>query len=89
MLSKMFISGGNDAISCTMFAGTLDEVALKLFKGLSARSMTVFEDLARRFELQFSRNKKKEVGLGDLLMSAKDHPSRSRDISIGSRKLLS
>lgn len=62
----MLISGGNDSISCKMFPRNLAEVALKWFKALLARSFSGFEDLACRFVPQFSANKKKEVGLGDL-----------------------
>lgn len=45
----MFISCGNNAINCKMFAGTLVKVALKWFKGLPVRSVTDIEDLASRF----------------------------------------
>lgn len=43
--TQMFTSGGNNAINCKMFAGTLAEVALKWFKGLPMRMVTSFEDL--------------------------------------------
>lgn len=62
----MFISGGNDTISCKMVVGTLAEVALKRFKGLPECSVTNFEDIASRFVQQFSANKNAEVGLGGL-----------------------
>lgn len=62
----MFINGGNDAINCKIFAGTLAKVALKWFKGLPVRSVTGFKDLASTFVQWFCTNKKKEDGLGDL-----------------------
>lgn len=44
----------------------LAEVDLKWFKGHPARSVTGFEDLETSFVQQYSANKKKEVGLGNL-----------------------
>lgn len=38
--TQMKINGGNDAVSCKMFVGTLTDVALKWFKGLTSRSIT-------------------------------------------------
>lgn len=77
----MFISGGNDTVSCKTFARTLVEVALKWFKGLSARSITSFEDFASKFVQQFSANKKKEVGLGDLFDIHYDIKSRPKQLA--------
>lgn len=50
---QMYISGGNDAINCKMFARTLAEGALKWFKGLPMCSVIGFEDLASMFLQEF------------------------------------
>lgn len=64
--TQMMNSGGNDAVSCKMLAGTITDVALKWFKGLTSLSVTSFEDLASHFVQQFSANKKKLVQSEDL-----------------------
>lgn len=58
--TQMFISGGDDAISCKMFVGTLKDIALRWFIGLPPKSITDFEVLTGRFAAQFLDKPKKE-----------------------------
>ncbi|RDX79446.1 hypothetical protein CR513_40129, partial [Mucuna pruriens] len=57
----MYISGGNDKLSCKLFSGTLRGVAMHWMATLPARSIQTFNDLARSFVSQFAANKVKKL----------------------------
>ncbi|RDY09029.1 hypothetical protein CR513_06675, partial [Mucuna pruriens] len=53
----MYISGGNDRLSCKLFPGTLRGVAMQWMATLPPRSIQTFKDLAGSFVSQFAANK--------------------------------
>lgn len=57
--SHMLISGGNNALKCKMFIGTLLGVALDWFSGILDRSIVGFEEF-------FATNKQKTLTMADL-----------------------
>ncbi|RDY09774.1 hypothetical protein CR513_05814, partial [Mucuna pruriens] len=57
----MYISGGNDRLSCRLFPGTLRGVAMQWMATLLPRSIQTFNDLASSFMSQFTANKVKKL----------------------------
>ncbi|RDY07949.1 hypothetical protein CR513_07889, partial [Mucuna pruriens] len=55
--TQMYISGGNDKLSCKLFPGTLRGVAMQWMTTLPPRSIQTFKDLAGSFVSQFATNK--------------------------------
>ncbi|RDY06842.1 hypothetical protein CR513_09113, partial [Mucuna pruriens] len=64
--TQMYISGGNDQLSCKLFPGTLRGVAMHWITTLPARSIRSFNDLAGSFVSQFAANKVKRLEVVDL-----------------------
>ncbi|RDY07090.1 hypothetical protein CR513_08846, partial [Mucuna pruriens] len=62
----MYISGGNDKLSCKLFLGTLRGVAMQWMATLPARTIRTFNDLASVFVSQFAANKAKKLEVADL-----------------------
>ncbi|RDX91698.1 hypothetical protein CR513_26280, partial [Mucuna pruriens] len=62
----MYISGGDDKLSCKLFPGTLRGVALQWIMNLPPRSIYAFNDLASMFLSQFAANKPKRLEVVDL-----------------------
>ncbi|RDX90399.1 hypothetical protein CR513_27735, partial [Mucuna pruriens] len=62
----MYISGGDDRLSCKLFPGTLRGVALQWMMNLPPRSIRVFNNLAGLFLSQFVANKSKRLEVADL-----------------------
>ncbi|RDY04218.1 hypothetical protein CR513_12090, partial [Mucuna pruriens] len=62
----MYISGGDDKLSCKLFPGTLRGVALQWIMNLPPRSIYAFSDLAGLFLSQFAANKPKRLEVADL-----------------------
>ncbi|RDY06335.1 hypothetical protein CR513_09687, partial [Mucuna pruriens] len=62
----MYISGGNDRLSCKLFSGTLRGVAMHWMATLPARSIQTFNNLADLFVSQFATNKVKKLEVADL-----------------------
>ncbi|RDX94955.1 hypothetical protein CR513_22600, partial [Mucuna pruriens] len=57
--TQMYISGGNDPLSCKLFPGTLRGVAMHWLATLPPRSIRSFNDLATSIASQFATNKTK------------------------------
>ncbi|RDX83582.1 hypothetical protein CR513_35485, partial [Mucuna pruriens] len=64
--TQMYISGGDDKLSCKLFLGTLRGVALQWIMNLPPRSIYAFGDLAGLFLPQFAANKPKRLEVADL-----------------------
>jgi len=64
--ARMMISGGNDAVRCKMFVGTLTEIALKWFNTIPNSSISSFHDFKRLFLERFSANRAKPVEMADM-----------------------
>ncbi|RDX70211.1 hypothetical protein CR513_50573, partial [Mucuna pruriens] len=64
--TQMYISGGNDRLSCKLFPGTLRGVAMQWMTTLPPRSIQTFKDLASSFLSQFAANKVKRLEVADL-----------------------
>ncbi|RDX76124.1 hypothetical protein CR513_43918, partial [Mucuna pruriens] len=64
--TQMYISGGNDQLSCKLFLGTLRGVAMHWITTLPARSIRLFNDLAGSFVSQFVANRVKRLEVFDL-----------------------
>ncbi|RDX75707.1 hypothetical protein CR513_44383, partial [Mucuna pruriens] len=64
--TQMYISGGDDKLSCKLFPGTLRGVALQWIMNLPPRSIYAFSDLAGLFLSQFAANKPKCLEVADL-----------------------
>ncbi|RDY02116.1 hypothetical protein CR513_14466, partial [Mucuna pruriens] len=62
----MYISEGNDSLSCKLFPDTLRRVAIHWMTTLLAKSIQSFNDLADSFVLQFAANKVKRLKVADL-----------------------
>ncbi|RDX89754.1 hypothetical protein CR513_28482, partial [Mucuna pruriens] len=62
----VYISGGDDFLSCKLFPGTSKEVAMRWFSSLPPRSIGSFSDLAATFEFQFAANRAKQLEVADL-----------------------
>ncbi|RDX65555.1 hypothetical protein CR513_55780, partial [Mucuna pruriens] len=63
--TQMYISGGNDRLSCKLFPGTLRGVAMQWMAMLPPRSIQTFKDLAGSFVSQFAANKVKKLEVVD------------------------
>ena len=64
--AQMLISGGNDAIRCKMFVGTLAKIALKWFNTILSSSINSFTEFKRVFLERFSANRAKPVEMADM-----------------------
>jgi len=64
--ARMLISGGNDAICCKMFMGTLAEIALEWFNIILRSSINLFADFKHVFLERFSANRVKPVEMADM-----------------------
>ncbi|RDX77102.1 hypothetical protein CR513_42832, partial [Mucuna pruriens] len=62
----IYINGGNDPLSCKLFLGTLQGVAMHWFATLPLRSISLFNDLTASFVSQFTTNKVKWLEVADL-----------------------
>ncbi|XP_015956200.1 uncharacterized protein LOC107480559 [Arachis duranensis] len=57
--SRMYLADAFDATRCKAFPTTLTKAAMKWFDSLPPRSVTSFDDLSRKFLMQFSIQKDK------------------------------
>ncbi|XP_057719637.1 uncharacterized protein LOC130934064 [Arachis stenosperma] len=57
--SRMYLTDASDAIRCKAFPTTLTKTAIKWFNTLPPRSITSFDDLAKKFLARFSIQKDK------------------------------
>ncbi|RDX85066.1 hypothetical protein CR513_33787, partial [Mucuna pruriens] len=75
----MYISGGNDQLSCKLFPGTLRGVAMQWMVTLPPRSIQTFSELAGSFVSQFAANKVKRLEVANLfdIKQAKDESLKS------------
>ncbi|RDX87783.1 hypothetical protein CR513_30703, partial [Mucuna pruriens] len=75
----MYISGGDDKLSCKLFPGTLRGVAMQWMTTLPARTIRTFNDLASAFASQFAANKAKQLEVADLfdIRQAKEESLKS------------
>ncbi|RDX92555.1 hypothetical protein CR513_25304, partial [Mucuna pruriens] len=64
--TQMYISGGNDSLSCKLFSDTLTGVAMHWLATLRALSIQSFDDLAASFFSQFAMNKVKRLEVANL-----------------------
>ncbi|RDX87045.1 hypothetical protein CR513_31541, partial [Mucuna pruriens] len=64
--TQMYISGGDDKLSCKLFPGTLRGVAMQWMATLPARTIRTSNDLASAFASQFAANKAKRLEVADL-----------------------
>ncbi|RDX69457.1 hypothetical protein CR513_51431, partial [Mucuna pruriens] len=64
--AQMYISEGDDKLSCKLFPGTLKGVAMQWMATLPPRTIRTFSDLANAFTSQFAANKKKQLEVADL-----------------------
>ncbi|RDX96071.1 hypothetical protein CR513_21320, partial [Mucuna pruriens] len=64
--TQMYISGGDDKLSCKLFPGTLRGVAMQWMATLPARTIRTFNDLASAFASQVAANKAKQLEVADL-----------------------
>jgi len=64
--AQMLISGGNDALRCKMFVGTLTGTTLKWFSKIPNGSITTFSDFSRLFMDRFSVNRPKQLQIADM-----------------------
>ncbi|RDX89002.1 hypothetical protein CR513_29341, partial [Mucuna pruriens] len=64
--TQMYISEGDDRLSCKLFPGTLKGVVLQWMMNLPPRSIRVINDLADLFLSQFAANKSKRLEVADL-----------------------
>ncbi|XP_057730525.1 uncharacterized protein LOC130945845 [Arachis stenosperma] len=65
--SQMFLVDASDVTHCKAFPTTLTKSAMKWFDSLSPRSVTTFDDLARKFLTRFSIQKDKVKHASSLL----------------------
>ncbi|XP_016165057.1 uncharacterized protein LOC107607642 [Arachis ipaensis] len=65
--SRMYLADAFDATRCKAFPTTLTKAAMKWFDNLSPRSVTGFDDLARKFLTRFSIQKDKTKHATSLL----------------------
>ncbi|RDX99077.1 hypothetical protein CR513_17926, partial [Mucuna pruriens] len=88
--TQMYISGGDDRLSCKLFPGTLRGVVLQWMMNLPPRSISTFSDLANVFLSQFAANKPKRLEVADLFdikqavgESLKSYMARFNDATVG------
>ncbi|XP_025631324.1 uncharacterized protein [Arachis hypogaea] len=65
--SRMYLADASDTTRCKAFPNTLTKVAMKWFDNLPPRSITSFDDLARKFLTRFSIQKDKTKHAPSLL----------------------
>ncbi|XP_052116396.1 uncharacterized protein LOC127746596 [Arachis duranensis] len=63
----MYLTDASDAIRCKAFPTTLTKTAIKWFDTLPPRSITSFDDLAKKFLARFSIQKDKAKHAPSLL----------------------
>ncbi|QHO12275.1 uncharacterized protein DS421_15g505520 [Arachis hypogaea] len=63
----MYLTNASDAIRCKAFPTTLTKAAIKWFDSLPPRSITNFDDLAKKFLARFSIQKDKAKHVPSLL----------------------
>ncbi|RDX80343.1 hypothetical protein CR513_39123, partial [Mucuna pruriens] len=87
--TQMYISGGDDKLSCKLFPRTLRGVALQWMMNLPPRSIRAFNDLAGLFLSQFAANKLKRLEVADLFdirqasgKSLKSYMARFNDATV-------
>ncbi|RDX68078.1 hypothetical protein CR513_52973, partial [Mucuna pruriens] len=87
--TQMYISGGDDKLSCKLFPRTLRGVALQWIMNLPPRSIYTFNDLASMFLSQFAANKPKRLEVADLFdirqaggESLKNYMARFNDATV-------
>ncbi|RDX71574.1 hypothetical protein CR513_49063, partial [Mucuna pruriens] len=78
--TQIYISGGNDRLSCKLFPGTLRGVAMQWMSTLPPRSIQTFRDLAGFFLSQFAANKVKRLEVADLFDVKQDMRGRTPDL---------
>ncbi|RDX77001.1 hypothetical protein CR513_42942, partial [Mucuna pruriens] len=77
--TQMYISGGDDKLSCKLFSGTLRGVAMQWMTTLSAKTIRTFNDLASAFASQFVANKAKRQAKGE---SLKNYLARFNNVTV-------
>lgn len=77
--AQMLISGGNDAVRCKVFVGTLAGTTLKWISSLPRSSITSFTILARTFLERFTANKVKVPKMVDLFDMKQSSDETLRD----------
>ncbi|XP_016206317.1 uncharacterized protein LOC107646662 [Arachis ipaensis] len=65
--SRMYLTDASDAIHCKAFLTTLTKTTIKWFDNLLPRSITSFDDLAKKFLARFSIQKDKAKHAPSLL----------------------
>ncbi|XP_057746912.1 uncharacterized protein LOC130966160 [Arachis stenosperma] len=65
--SQMYLTDASDAIRCKAFPTTLTKIVIKWFDSLPPRSLTSFDDLARKFLARLSIQKDKTKHTPSLL----------------------
>ncbi|XP_016173111.1 uncharacterized protein LOC107615571 [Arachis ipaensis] len=65
--SRMYLTDASDATRCKAFPTTLTKTAIKWFDSLPLRSITSFDDLAKKFIARFSIQKDKAKHAPSLL----------------------
>jgi len=88
--AQMLISGGNDAIRCKIFVGTLTGTTLKWFSKLPSASITSFTTFSQVFLERFAVNRPKQLQIADMFdvrqrpeESLKQFLNRFCDVSMG------
>jgi len=64
--AQMLISGGNDAVRCKIFVGTLSNTTLKWFRKIPHATITSFNVFARLFMERFAVNRPKQLQIADM-----------------------
>ncbi|RDY03310.1 hypothetical protein CR513_13115, partial [Mucuna pruriens] len=62
---QVYISCGDNLISCKLFPGTLKGVTMRWFSGLSPHTIHTFNDLVAAFISQFATNRAKMIEVTD------------------------
>ncbi|XP_016207289.1 uncharacterized protein LOC107647755 [Arachis ipaensis] len=65
--SRMYLADASDTTRCKAFPTTLTKAAMKWFDNLPPKSLTSFDDMARKFMTQFSNRKDKTKHAPSLL----------------------
>ncbi|RDX76098.1 hypothetical protein CR513_43951, partial [Mucuna pruriens] len=63
---EVYISGGNYAINCKLFPGTVRGATMQWFSGLPTKTIHTVIDLATRFVSRFATNKAERLEVADL-----------------------
>ncbi|XP_015965707.1 uncharacterized protein LOC107489473 [Arachis duranensis] len=65
--SRMYLTDASDATRCKAFPTTLTKIVIKWFDSLPPRTITSFDDLAKKFQARFSIQKDKTKHTPSLL----------------------